>query len=63
MTNRVDFDKYTSDYNLLLQERTGFFSKNDAYFARYKVDLMRSRLTRPVKKVLEYGCGIGRNAR
>ena len=61
MTNRVDFDKYTSDYNLLLQEGTGFFSKNDAYFARYKVDLMRSRLTQPVKKILEYGCGIGRN--
>jgi SAM-dependent methyltransferase len=61
MTNRVDFDKYTSDYNLLLQERTGFFSKNDEYFARYKIELVKSRLTRPVKRILEYGCGIGRN--
>lgn len=61
MTNRVDFDKYTNDYNLLLQEGTGFFSKNDAYFARYKVELMRARLTQPVNRILEYGCGIGRN--
>jgi SAM-dependent methyltransferase len=61
MTNRVDFDKYTNEYNLLLQERTGFFSKDDAYFARYKVELMKSRLTQRVKTILEYGCGIGRN--
>ena len=61
MTNRVDFDEYTSYYNQLLQERTGFFSENDAYFAKYKVELMKSRLTHPVKRILEYGCGIGRN--
>ena len=61
MSNRVDFDKYTSDYNLLLQEGTGFFSKNDAYFARYKVELMKARLAQPAKRILEYGCGIGRN--
>ena len=61
MPNRVDFDKYTDNYNQLLRESTGFFSKNDAYFARYKVELMKSRLGRPVKKILEYGCGIGRN--
>lgn len=61
MTNRVNFDKYTNDYNLLLQERTGFFSRNDEYFARYKVELLKSRLARPVNKILEYGCGIGRN--
>jgi SAM-dependent methyltransferase len=61
MNNRVDFDKYTDDYNRLLQERTGFFSKNDEYFAKYKIELMKSRLSQPVNKILEYGCGIGRN--
>lgn len=57
----VDFDEYTERYNRLLQEGTSFFSENDAYFARYKVELMKSRLSRPVHRVLEYGCGIGRN--
>jgi SAM-dependent methyltransferase len=61
MADRIDFDKYTEQYNRLLQEGTAFFSKNDAYFAKYKVDLMKSRLSRPVKRLLEYGCGIGRN--
>lgn len=61
MPNRVDFDKYTGNYNQLLRESTGFFSKNDAYFAKYKVELMRSQISRPVKRILEYGCGIGRN--
>ena len=35
--------------------------KNDTYFARYKVALIKSRLLRPISRVLEYGCGIGRN--
>ena len=61
MSNRVDFDAYTDEYNRLLQEGTSFFSKNDAYFAQYKVEMVRSRISRPVHRVLEYGCGIGRN--
>ncbi|MFZ4288301.1 class I SAM-dependent methyltransferase [Variovorax sp. HJSM1_2] len=61
MTNRVDFDQYTADYNKLLQERTDFFTKDDGYFARYKVDLVKSKLKTPPRRILEYGCGIGRN--
>lgn len=61
MNDRVDFDQYARDYNKLLQDQTAYFSKSDAYFASYKVKLMKSRLSRPVKRVLEYGCGIGRN--
>jgi SAM-dependent methyltransferase len=61
MTKRVDFDEFTDNYNELLGEKTKFFSSSDAYFARYKIELVRKRLSKPVKKVLEYGCGIGRN--
>lgn len=62
MTNeKVDFDRYTDNYNELLREGTQFFSPNEEYFARYKVDLVRSRASTPVKRILEYGCGIGRN--
>lgn len=61
MNERVDFDKYTEDYNRLLKERTQFFSSNEEYFARYKVEIVRSRVGRPVRRLLEYGCGIGRN--
>ena len=61
MTNKVDFDHYTENYNRLLKEGTSFFSSNEEYFARYKVDLMRKQIDSPVSRILEYGCGIGRN--
>lgn len=61
MTDKVDFDKYTDNYNELLREGTQFFSSSEEYFARYKVELVRSMVAGPVRRVLEYGCGIGRN--
>lgn len=61
MTNKVDFDDYTENYNQLLKEGTSFFSANEEYFARYKVDLVRKQVHSPVRRLLEYGCGIGRN--
>lgn len=61
MTNKVDFDDYTENYNQLLKEGTGFFSSSEEYFARYKVDLVRKQVHTPANRILEYGCGIGRN--
>lgn len=61
MAERVDFDRSIDDYNELLHERTQFFSPQEDYFARYKVDIVAERVSRPVSAVLEYGCGIGRN--
>ena len=59
--NKVDFDVYTDNYNSLLREGTGFFTDSDAYFARYKVDILRGEVPSGTNSVLEYGCGIGRN--
>lgn len=61
MARRVDFDDFTDNYNQLLSEKTQFFSSNEKYFARYKVNLVRKRVYSPVSRLLEYGCGIGRN--
>ena len=61
MSNKVDFDDYTENYNELLREGTGFFSSSEEYFARYKVNLVRQQVATPIKRLLEYGCGIGRN--
>lgn len=58
---KVDFDQYTQNYNELLREGTKFFSKNEAYFAEYKVKIARREFSSEPKHVLEYGCGIGRN--
>jgi len=61
MTNKVDFDDYTKNYNELLKEGTQFFSASEEYFARYKIELVRKEIQTPVNRILEYGCGIGRN--
>lgn len=58
---KVDFDKYTDNYNSLLRESTGFFSESEIYFAKYKVDIFKNQVDHCVNKILEYGCGIGRN--
>jgi SAM-dependent methyltransferase len=60
---KVDFDKYTEDYNSLLSESTSFFSEDEAYFARYKVGIVKKILKCEPSKILEFGCGIGRNLR
>lgn len=61
MSNKVDFDDYVEKYNQLLKERTGFFSSREEYFARYKVDLVRKQIHLIPNRILEFGCGIGRN--
>ena len=61
MNNRVDFNNYTKNYNQLLKKNTKFFSPNEEYFAKYKVDVVRGQVRTPVRRLLEYGCGIGRN--
>lgn len=61
MNNRVDFDNYIENYNQLLNDNTKLFSSNEEYFARYKVDVIRRRTRTSVRRLLEYGCGIGRN--
>jgi SAM-dependent methyltransferase len=58
---KVNFDDYTNNYNSLLRESTGFFSESEAYFAKYKVDILRHEVPLTAKRLLEYGCGIGRN--
>lgn len=61
MSDKVDFDAYTDNYNQLLQQQTSFFSPNEQYFAQYKVDIVRKQMLAPVSRLLEFGCGIGNN--
>ena len=58
---KVDFDEFTGIYNSLLRQKTKFFVADDTYFARYKVLLTKQMLDREPARILEYGCGIGRN--
>ena len=62
MSDKVDFDAYTDNYNQLLQQHTAFFSPNEGYFARYKVGIVSKAAAHVrVERLLEFGCGIGNN--
>ncbi len=58
---KIDFDDYSANYDDLLRESTKLYADDAEYFARYKVDLIRAAVRTPVARVLEYGCGTGRN--
>ena len=59
--NSIDFDDFSGGYDALLRESTKQYTNDIEYFARYKVAIMQKRVQHPVRRVLEYGCGIGRN--
>jgi len=59
--DRIDFDDYSEHYEDLMKKRLGFFEKEEGYFARYKIELMKRLVKARPRRILEYGCGIGRN--
>lgn len=58
---KIDFDDYSANYDELLHESTKLYAEDSEYFARYKVDLIKDAVRHPIGRVLEYGCGTGRN--
>lgn len=61
MSDKVDFDQYADNYQKILQEQLSFFDVNEGYFAEYKINLIKKYIKDNPKKILEYGCGVGRN--
>jgi SAM-dependent methyltransferase len=63
MKKPVNFDEYTESYNTLLTQQTSFFSSSEEYFSHYKVDIVHKAIHKAPARILEFGCGIGRNIR
>ncbi|MES2832658.1 MAG: class I SAM-dependent methyltransferase [Pseudomonadota bacterium] len=58
---KVNFDEYAEDYDDILQGQLNFFSENNLYFAKYKVELVKKFSKGSPGRILEFGCGTGRN--
>ena len=58
---KVDFDEYSGDYDVLMQEQHKKFG-DISYYSEYKVNILKSYFdVNKTFKILEYGCGIGKN--
>ncbi|MFC1529037.1 class I SAM-dependent methyltransferase [Candidatus Latescibacterota bacterium] len=55
------FDDYAGSYEEILKKQLSFFCNDVSYFAEYKVNIVKSGISGSPGKILEYGCGIGRN--
>lgn len=58
---KINFDDYSASYDELLHESTKLYAEDSEYFAKYKVERVRAATTGSVRRILEYGCGTGRN--
>ncbi len=58
----AEFDRIAGTYDNELKTVLGFFGKNNEKFAIYKVNLLSHLLKKTkIKKILDFGCGIGRS--
>ena len=58
---KVLFDDYAESYENILHEQLSFFEEDTDYFAEYKTDLVSQSAVGKPQKILEFGCGTGRN--
>ena len=58
---KVDFDNYAEQYEKQLAEGLKFFGEDNSYFADYKINIIKNTIDVAPERILEYGCGIGRN--
>jgi SAM-dependent methyltransferase len=61
LSNKVNFNDYAENYQNILQKQLSFFDRNEGYFAEYKIDLIKKNIDIVPQKILDYGCGVGRN--
>jgi SAM-dependent methyltransferase len=61
MTDKVDFDNFAGEYEKQLADDLKFFGEENSYFAEYKIRIVTENINKKPEKIIEYGCGIGRN--
>jgi len=58
---KKDFDAYAKNYNAILSEQLNFFEEDNFYFAEYKIAKLKNLISFQPKRILDFGCGIGRS--
>ena len=63
MFNPTTFDQFASDYDATVQAAIGASGESVAYFAALKARLARAEAPESMRRVLDFGCGIGNTTR
>jgi len=58
---KIDFDCYSDIYNNITGDNVRFFSEDDLYFAKIKINIIHDIICYSPKRILEFGAGVGRN--
>ena len=58
---KVDFDNYADNYDEIMNNQLSSFEKDVSYFAEYKIVETKKYLKTLPNKILDFGCGVGRN--
>ena len=58
---KIQFDEYATRYNQELHRNLSRFGKEVNYYSEYKAKIVESKAVSSPRRILEYGCGIGRN--
>ncbi len=61
MENKNEFDQYAEKYNTILSDQLNFFEQDNSYFAEYKILQLKELLVQDPRRILDFGCGIGRS--
>ena len=61
MEQKNSFDDYAEEYGRLMEENLGGLSRDTSVFAEYKIKILSRLFTDKPARILEFGCGIGRN--
>jgi len=57
----AEFDDYADSYLEVLKENQGAFGEEISYYAEHKAAILKQRAGRVQGRILDFGCGIGRN--
>lgn len=57
---KVNFDEYSKSYDEIMQDQHKNFG-DIGYYAEYKIKILSQIIDNNNLKILEYGCGVGRN--
>lgn len=58
---KVDFDNYADNYHEIMNNQLSSFEDDVSYFSEYKIIEIKKRIKTLPKKILDFGCGVGRN--